>query len=77
MSQFGDRCGSNASVQLSRHVGFTPTPDVSLQGNEPTLRAKTGLMHRSKLGRGYEVRSMRVSISLRSIPKSIGLVSSA
>jgi hypothetical protein len=31
--------GSFASDVLSSHVGFTPTPDVSLRGSEPTLRA--------------------------------------
>jgi hypothetical protein len=31
--------GSNASAELSWHVGFTPDSDVSLRGSEPTLRA--------------------------------------
>ena len=48
-----------------------------LHGRETTRRAKTELMRCGKFGRGYAVRSTRVSISLRSVPKSIGLVSSA
>jgi hypothetical protein len=37
------RLGSNASVELSWHVGFTPdSGHVSLRGSEPTLRANTG-----------------------------------
>jgi hypothetical protein len=54
-----------------------PTPDAWLRRSEPTLRAITELMRCSKFGRGYAVRSIRASILLRSVPKSIGLVRSA
>jgi hypothetical protein len=37
-----DRCGSNASVQLSRHVGFTPDFGRMVATHELTLRASCG-----------------------------------
>jgi hypothetical protein len=56
---------------------FHPIATKLLHYRKVNERVKTGLTHSSKVREGYAVRSIRVSISLRSVPKSIGLVSSA
>jgi hypothetical protein len=43
------RSGSNASVELSWHVGFTPDFGRMVATQELTLRARKRLMHCSKL----------------------------
>ena len=57
---------------MLHNVGFSSNAGrkVSLHSGEPLLRAITETQC-------YAARSMRMSISLRSVPKSIGLVSSA
>ena len=75
------RCGSISSLPRCRlRVRFTPTNRHRQLDRRGRKSATTGLMHCSKLSgisTSYAARSTRLSISPRSVPKSIGLVRSA